>query len=153
MRRIATVAALATFLIATLASAQRLPNRRPAAPATGAAQEDPSIAGARRITREEAIKLVREGKGVYVDVRSKQSYDNGHIKGALSFPNSQLIARVRELPPGKTLITYCACVKEHSAAVAVSNLNRIGFKNSGALVGGWDEWIALGLPIEKTKKK
>lgn len=151
MRRLAILAILVTFLTATFASAQRLPNR-PARPSAGAAQTvDPGIAAARRITREEAIKLVREGKGVYVDVRSKQSFDRGHIKGALSFPNSQLISRARELPAGKTIITYCACVKEHSAAVAVANLNSAGFKNAGALVGGWDEWVSLGLPIEKTK--
>jgi 3-mercaptopyruvate sulfurtransferase SseA len=42
-------------------------------------------------------------------------------------------------------------VKEHTAAVAVVNLRSAGWKNAAALAGGWDEWMALGLPTEKTK--
>ena len=152
MRNRSIVVAATILMTATFALAQRLPPR-PAGPAQigSANQTEPVVRAARRITREEAIKLVREGKAVYVDVRSKQTYDKGHIKGALSFPNSQLIPRMRELPEGKMVITYCACVKEHTAAVAVVNLNRAGWRNAAALVGGWDEWKALKLPIEKTK--
>ena len=154
MRYRSFAVAASILMSATFALAQRLPPKPPpsaqmlpAAPAQG----DPAVRTARRITREDAIKLVRAGKAVYVDVRSKKSYDKGHIKGALNFPNSQLIARMRELPAGKMAITYCACVKEHTAAVAVVNLNRAGFRNTAALIGGWDEWKALNLPTEKTK--
>ena len=115
-------------------------------------KQQQSIDEARRITREEALKLVKENKAVFIDVRSKESFDTGHIKGALSFPNSQIISRMRELPPGKTLITYCACEKEHTAAVAVVNLAGRGHKNAAALIGGWYEWTALGLPTAKTTK-
>ena|SRR5579864_2027899 len=63
---------------------------------------------ARRITRDEAIKLVKEKKAVYIDVRSKQAYDEGHIEGAISIPLSEILNRLKELPPHKYLITYCA---------------------------------------------
>ncbi len=106
---------------------------------------------AKRISREDAMELFRKNKAVYVDVRSKQSYDAGHIKGALSIPGSQLIARLREIPPGRMAITYCACEKEHTAAQAVLNLNAHRVKNAAALIGGWNEWAALGLPTEVTK--
>ena len=109
-------------------------------------------ASARRIKRDEALKLVNAGKAVFVDVRSKQSYDAGHIKGALSIPGSQIKSRFRELPAGKTIITYCACVEEHSAAVAVVVLSQYGFKNAGALVGGWNEWTANRLPTAKNSR-
>lgn len=68
----------------------------------------PDLAKARRVPRDEAIKLVKEGKAVFVDVRSKESYNYGHIKGALSIPESELISRLREIPPKKMIITYCA---------------------------------------------
>ena len=67
-----------------------------------------SLESARRISRDEAIKMVKEGKAVYVDVRSKEQYDIGHIKGALNIPLSELMTRLRECPPGKFIITYCA---------------------------------------------
>ena len=107
---------------------------------------------ARRIKRDEAMRLVKANKAVFVDVRSKDSYDKGHIKGAISIPGSQLKSRFRELPIGKTIITYCGCVEEHSAAVAVVVLTQYGFKNAGALVGGWNDWTAQGLPTAKNSR-
>lgn len=153
MRKPVIASVLALFA-ATAATAQYLPPKSAAgSPVQITTQQgaDPAIAAAPRITREEAIKLIRENKAVYVDVRSKMSFDKGHIKGAISVPNSQLMSRIRELPAGKMVITYCACTKEHTAAVAVVNLKSAGWKNAAALVGGWDEWLALGLPTEKTK--
>src|SRR5204863_982658 len=65
-----------------------------------------------RISRDQARKLVAADKAVFVDVRSQQSYEIGHIKGALSIPGSQMAMRITELPPKKTIITYCACHAE-----------------------------------------
>ena len=67
-----------------------------------------SLDDARRIPRDEAIRMVREGKAVWVDVRSKADYDAGHIKGAMNVPLAELQQRYRELPMKKFLITYCA---------------------------------------------
>jgi hypothetical protein len=64
--------------------------------------------GARRIARDEAIKLVKSGKAVFVDVRGKDQYAAGHIKGALGIPEAELVTRLREIPPRKMIITYCA---------------------------------------------
>jgi len=74
------------------------------APATA----DDELVTARRITRDQAMRLVKQGKAVYVDVRSKESYDEGHLPGAVSLPLSQLQARFKDLPLKKFLITYCA---------------------------------------------
>jgi 3-mercaptopyruvate sulfurtransferase SseA len=67
-----------------------------------------SLESARRITREEAIKMVGAHKAVYVDVRTKDQYDIGHIKGAINIPSNEVAARMKELPKGKFIITYCA---------------------------------------------
>jgi rhodanese-related sulfurtransferase len=151
MPKLLPVAILAVFGATSVATAQYLPKKKDTVELQQTTTE-PQVAAARRINRDEAIKLVREKKAVFVDVRSKETYDKGHIKGALSFPGSQLLARMRELPKDKLVITYCACVKEHSAAVAVANLNGAGFRNAAALVGGWDDWVALNLPVEVTKQ-
>lgn len=71
-------------------------------------QAEPPLESAKRIERDEAIKLVNQGKAVWVDVRSKDAYDQGHLRGALNIPLSELLTRVKELPPGKEIITYCA---------------------------------------------
>jgi len=116
MRHLATAAAVVAFLTASLAQAQTKPAVPPGtppspAPVTSAgivpAPQSP-LESARRITREEAIKLVNAKKAVYVDVRSKEQYDQSHIKGAISIPLGELISRVSELPPGQFIVTYCA---------------------------------------------
>jgi rhodanese-related sulfurtransferase len=103
---------------------------------------------ARRITRDEAMKEVKAGKAVFIDVRSFQQYTLGHLPGALSIPRSQLIGRLRELPPGKKLITYCACpVQEHTSALAVLELSSHNVKNAAALLDGYLGWRSAGLPV------
>jgi len=102
---------------------------------------------ARRIPRDAAIRMVDAGKAVFVDIRSFETYSKGHIKGAISVPRSQMITRFREIPPGKLIITYCACVREHTAALAVTDLAAHGVNNAAALTGGWTEWTAAKLPV------
>lgn len=110
-----------------------------------------SLDQVRRITVAEAKKLVDQGKAVFVDVRSKEQYDLGHIKGALSIPGSQLMKRLREVPPGKMIITYCACSAEQSSGRAVIDLAAHNVKNSAALQGGWAAWREAGYPTEVTR--
>ena len=120
------VAALAiTVFAAGMAQAQYKQTPAPAKPAvnpdgpavqiipTGSqpqlqAQPEASLESARRISREDAMKMVAEHKAVYIDVRSKEQYDLSHIKGAISIPLSELPTRWKDLPVGKFLITYCA---------------------------------------------
>ena len=71
-------------------------------------QAEAPLESAKRISREEAIKSVAAGKAIWVDVRPKDQYDQSHIKGAFSVPLSELLTRLKELPPKKEIITYCA---------------------------------------------
>jgi hypothetical protein len=62
---------------------------------------------ARRITVEEAKKLLDAGKAVVYDTRAKSAYDAEHIKGSLSMPYDEVGARAGELPKDKTIVFYC----------------------------------------------
>jgi len=42
-----------------------------------------------------------------IDVRAKENYDQGHITGAINIPESDLDARVKEVPKDKLVIAYC----------------------------------------------
>lgn len=42
-----------------------------------------------------------------IDVRAAQAYDQGHIKGAVSLPESDVDTRVAELPKNKLVVAYC----------------------------------------------
>jgi 3-mercaptopyruvate sulfurtransferase SseA len=117
MRRI-TAAAIAA-LFACIASAQMKPTPGSQAKGTiGTSNSNVQISptqtpeapleSARRVTREEAMKLVKAKKAVYVDVRSRDQYNQGHIKGAISIPESEILTGIKQITPGKMIITYCA---------------------------------------------
>jgi 3-mercaptopyruvate sulfurtransferase SseA len=62
----------------------------------------------RRITPDEVRALLKQNKAIIVDVRGKESYDGGHIKGALSIPFNEIEERSKELPHNKTIVAYCS---------------------------------------------
>jgi 3-mercaptopyruvate sulfurtransferase SseA len=107
-----TALALAVLLAAIGADAQvNVPppsSGNPNVIITPQAQPGIDLSVARRIKRDEANKMVKQGKAVYVDVRSNEQYRLGHIKGAISIPLSQMMGRLRDIPPKKFIITYCA---------------------------------------------
>jgi peroxiredoxin len=49
----------------------------------------------------------QRAKMLIIDVRAKESYDAGHIKGAESWPESDIDARVVKLPRDKLIVAYC----------------------------------------------
>ena len=111
MRKVAVLAIFAA-LLALGASAQKVmvpqQTSNPNVILTPPNAAEQTLESAKRIPRDEAIKLVKEGKAIFVDVRSKDSFDAGHIKGAVSIPESQLMEHLKDLPPHKMIITYCA---------------------------------------------
>ncbi|MBV9495208.1 MAG: hypothetical protein JOZ54_13250 [Acidobacteria bacterium] len=120
MRKLSMIAA-ATLLAATTLHAQYKPKpgaqpqpqppvQMPPLIGSGAipAPQPAPADGARRIGRNEAIKLVKSGKAIFIDVRSKEAYDEEHIKGAISIPLDEVVQRIKELPRNKLLVTYCA---------------------------------------------
>jgi rhodanese-related sulfurtransferase len=149
-----------SLIVAVTASAQYKKSTQPAAPSsnpnvkvqgTPMPVQKPTADVATRIRLDDAWKAYQMDKAVFIDVRSKESYDKNHIKGALSIPGSQLIARFREIPPGKLIIAYCACSAEQSSGQAVIELNTHGVKNAVALQGGIQGWEGAGHPVETTR--
>jgi 3-mercaptopyruvate sulfurtransferase SseA len=115
MRHLVAATAVVGFLASGLAYAQMksaVPPGTAPSPQVKAATPIPvaqaPLEAARRITREEAIKMIKAKKAVFVDVRGKDSYDQGHIKDAISIPLGDILTRVKEIPPKTFIITYCA---------------------------------------------
>jgi 3-mercaptopyruvate sulfurtransferase SseA len=112
MQRIAVIAVASLALAGSACAQFKAPSPTPVpsatSPAALAQQAEPPLESAKRIDRPEAIKMVDQKKAVFVDVRSKDQYELGHIKGSINIPLTDLIARIKELPPHKYIVTYCA---------------------------------------------
>lgn len=49
-----------------------------------------------------------EGRFLYlVDLRDRASYEEGHIRGAVNFPDEELWERRDELPKREWIVVYC----------------------------------------------
>ena len=61
----------------------------------------------RRITLANAKTLLENNEAVLYDVRSADQYQAQHAAGAISLPDSDVAARLNELPTDQALIFYC----------------------------------------------
>ena len=69
----------------------------------------PAGSEAPRITMDEFKALYDSAnRPMIIDVRPKGGFDAGHIRGAISFPEAEVDARIAELPKDKLIVAYCA---------------------------------------------
>lgn len=105
-----------------------------------------------RIAPETLKILIESGDRniLIVDVRPKEAYVLGHIKGAINFPWAQDLKSHGDLPQDKTLILYCDCGQEEdSLDTATQMKEKWDYAKIKLLQGGWSKWRGLGYPIEK----
>ena len=79
-------------------------------------------------------ELVARG-AVILDVRSKEEFDGGHIKGAVNLP-LDVLATVSVIASDKNTVIITCCMSGGRSSIAVSALQSLGFSNvyNG---GGW----------------
>jgi 3-mercaptopyruvate sulfurtransferase SseA len=63
---------------------------------------------ARRITPAEVKAELASNNVLIIDVRGEAAYKQGHIKGAIQIPATEILAHVDQLPRDKMIATYCS---------------------------------------------
>ncbi len=103
-----------------------------------------------RISIDE-LKVLMEQKAVLViDVRDPDSFAKGRIPGAVNVDYTQALKQAAQFAGDtRTIVTYCACANEMTAARASVDLAAKGIAGAKALKGGWDEWVQRGERIER----
>jgi rhodanese-related sulfurtransferase len=61
-----------------------------------------------RISVAVAKQMAGADKAVLVDVRTKATFEQAHIAGAISLPVDQMPDRYDQLPTDRLIIFYCA---------------------------------------------
>ena len=82
-----------------------------------------------------------------VDVRAQAEFSQGHVPGALLRPLPQLGKSTKSLDPHK--LTAVHCKGGYRSTIACSLLEAQGFERVMNVLGGYDAWVAAGLPSEK----
>jgi hydroxyacylglutathione hydrolase len=95
----------------------------------------------------EVAAKVRQGQVTVVDIRANSEWAEGHIPGAKHVMLGYLPERAGELPPDKPVLVHCRT--NGRSPIGVSVLQAQGIKNVLKLAGGYLEWAAAGLPVER----
>ena len=121
-----------------------------ALPSGALAKEGQAIRSVPRATIDELKVLMAQKTVVVLDVREPGAFSKGHIPGAINIDYTQVLARAGQFAGEKrTIVAYCACTNEMTAARAAVDLAAKGIPGAKALKGGWDEWVSRGEPVEK----
>ena len=79
-----------------------------------------------------------------VDVRREAEFADGHMEGAKLMPLHKLESLLGTLDHDRPIAVHCK--GGYRSAIACSLIQRAGFENVMNVIGGFDAWLACGLP-------
>jgi rhodanese-related sulfurtransferase len=113
-------------------------------------------AGLRRLTPDEAAAAQREG-ALLVDTRTEsQRREQGELPGALVVDRTVLEWRLDPDGPwrvpeltGHDQLVIVVCRQGYSSSLAAASLQALGLSRATDVVGGFEAWLAAGLPVRR----
>jgi molybdopterin/thiamine biosynthesis adenylyltransferase/rhodanese-related sulfurtransferase len=92
--------------------------------------------------------LDSEDAPLFLDVRERDEWDEGHIPGALHIPRGNLESRIEGSAPDRErpVVVYCAAGAR--SAFAAKTLEELGYTNVVSLAGGYTDWKRNGFPTQ-----
>ena len=103
------------------------------------------------ITLEQLMEMdVNEEEFKLVEVLGEESYEKGHIPGAINIPLSKLEKQSnKKLKKTDKIIVYCASYPCHASTNATSILLKKGYKRVFDFKAGKKGWVDAGFELEK----
>jgi molybdopterin/thiamine biosynthesis adenylyltransferase/rhodanese-related sulfurtransferase len=85
---------------------------------------------------------------VFLDVREREEWDEGHIPGAVHIPRGWLESRIEQAVPDRSrpIVAYCAA--GNRSTFAAKTLEELGYANVVNMAGGINDWKRRGYPLE-----
>jgi rhodanese-related sulfurtransferase len=117
---------------------------------SGAVVITQSMRAVPRVTIDELKTLIAERSVVVLDVRTADEFSQGRIPGAININYTEIFKEAGRFAGEKrTIVAYCACANEMTAARAAVDLAQKGVPGAKALKGGWNEWLERREAVEK----
>ena len=104
------------------------------------------ISGVNPVGTAEAIQIVNQREGIFLDIREPAEFKKEHIAESMSLPLSTLEANIAKLKnPAQPIILVCASGQR--ARTAAKQLRGKGFSDIYVLTGGLNAWKDGKLPL------
>jgi rhodanese-related sulfurtransferase len=104
-----------------------------------------------RVTIDEVkARMDRGEKFTFIDARKPKAWEEAETKvpDAVRVPDDEVEQHLAEISHERTVITYCTCPHEASAASVAQKLSANGYRNVHPLFEGLAAWEKAGLPLE-----
>ncbi len=112
---------------------------------------DTGTEGIRVIGLERMREIVESG-GMVIDARTPGEYEDGHIQSAVLLDYYEmpryLDGVLSLIEPDSEIALYCTGPACEDSELLARELYAMGYTNLLVFKGGYDEWIAAGLPVE-----
>jgi len=100
----------------------------------------------RNVSVAEAKAMIESNPSLLIlDVSSEGEYAQGHMKGAINIPLSDLPGRIGEFDVNSPILVYCRTGRR--SAQACSALVERGFTKVHNMEGGLLAWVDSGYPV------
>lgn len=95
--------------------------------------------GGNTVNYIQAKELLKENpRGILLDVRSKQEYDEYHLQGAMNIPLYELDKIINQVAPSYDTILIVYCQSGARSTKAIKRLKQLGYLNIYEIAGGID---------------
>lgn len=93
---------------------------------------------------EQSAVQLEKAKGIWIDVRSAEEFNSGHLQNAVNIPHDQIIEGIKVVSSDKNAPINLYCRSGRRAEVALNELKKAGYNNV-TNHGGYDDLIKKGL--------
>lgn len=104
------------------------------------------LSGLQLLGANEAVRLINQHKGKFVDIREQDEFTKEHIAESINVPLNK-ITEEKSLLKDKTKPVVLVCASGQRAKSAAKQFRRQGFEQVYVLSGGLNAWREAKLPL------
>jgi len=97
----------------------------------------------------EATIWMNRRKAAVLDLRPEDAFKAGHLPGAKHVSSNEIAAKIEKLKLDRKNPLILVCETGVSSRKAITEVQKLGFAEVGALDGGVQAWRAAALPLVK----
>ena len=105
-----------------------------------------------RVIGIERMREIVESGGMVIDARTPGEYEDGHIPSAILLDYYEMARYLDDvlslIEPGGEITLYCTGPTCEDSELLARELYAMGYTNILVFKGGYEEWVAAGLPVE-----